>query len=83
VIARLAEALESTSDYLLGMETEDGTVSEGRVTEPVRRLAEIANRLSALRQEELVRIAAALEQFEREEDNKMAVSLDLTPPTTP
>jgi transcriptional regulator with XRE-family HTH domain len=64
VMARLADTLETTVSYLLGMG------DEGRVTiivpEAVRRLAEIACRLSEMRQEELVRIAAALEQLERE-----------------
>lgn len=66
-ITKLANALDTTVDYLLGEEVN----GSGRVTvtvpEGVRRLTEIANRLSEIRQEELVRIAAALEQVEREQ----------------
>lgn len=67
LITKLANALDTTVDYLLGEEVN----GSGRVTvtvpEGVRRLTEIANRLSEIRQEELVRIAAALEQVEREQ----------------
>lgn len=67
LITKLANALETTVDYLLGEDVN----GSGRVTvtvpEGVRRLTEIANRLSEIRQEELVRIAAALEQIEREQ----------------
>jgi transcriptional regulator with XRE-family HTH domain len=67
VMTKLANALETTLDYLIGAEgTHDGRVTV-TVPEGVRRLTEIANRLSELRQEELVRIAAALEQVEREQ----------------
>lgn len=67
LLAKLANALETTVDYFIGADQ----AANGRVTvtvpEGVRRLTEIANRLSEIRQEELVRIAAALEQVEREQ----------------
>jgi DNA-binding Xre family transcriptional regulator len=66
VMARLADTLETTVSYLLGMGTGDEEHVTIIVSEPVRRLAEIACRLSEMRQEELVRIAAALEQLEGE-----------------
>lgn len=72
VMTKLAKALETTVDYFIG--ADDST--NGRVTvtvpEGVRRLTEVANRLSELRQEELVRIAEVLEKFEREEAERNA-----------
>lgn len=71
LITKLANALETTVDYFIGADKP----GNGRVTvtvpEGVRRLTEIANRLSEIRQEELVRIAAALEQVEREQTKNL------------
>lgn len=63
----LAEALETTTDYLSG--PEDAVKDDGRVAvmlpEALIELTQIAERLSEIRQEELVRIAATLEDMER------------------
>lgn len=65
-LRRIADALDTSIDYLLG-DTDDATPPVARLPEPIRQLAEIANRLSGVRQDELVRIAATLEQLEREQ----------------
>lgn len=62
LMARIADALATTVDYLLG-EGED----RPPMPEAISRLSEVANRLSEIRQEELVRMAEALEKLEREQ----------------
>lgn len=65
-LRRIAEALGTTDDYLLtGGDVDDGRI-EMRLPESLRQLALIANRLSEVRQDELLHIAATLEQLERE-----------------
>lgn len=65
-LRRIADALDTSIDYLLG-DTDDATPPMPRLPEPIRRLALIANRLSGIRQDELLHIAATLEQLEREQ----------------
>lgn len=62
VMQRIADALGTTVDYLLG-----GGEDQPPVPDAIRRLSEIANRLSGIRQEELIRIAEALAKLEREQ----------------
>lgn len=65
-LRRIADALDTSIDYLLG-DTDDPAPPVQRLPEPIRQLALIANRLSGVRQDELLRIAATLEQLEREQ----------------
>lgn len=65
-LRRIADALDTSIDYLLG-DTDDPTPPVQRLPEPIRQLASIANRLSGVRQDELLRIATTLEQLEREQ----------------
>jgi transcriptional regulator with XRE-family HTH domain len=67
VLTAIAEALETTVDYL----SEEGDVEDnGQVAvmldEPGRKLAEVTANLSATRKEELIRIAETLLAMERE-----------------
>lgn len=66
VMTRIADALNTTVDYLLG-ENGDRQPPMQKLPEPIRQLAEVAGRLSEVRQEELLHIAAALEKLEREQ----------------
>lgn len=63
-LRRIADALDTSIDYLLG-DTDDATPPMPRLPEPIRQLALIAKRLSDIRQDELLRIAATLEELER------------------
>lgn len=62
----IATALGVTPDYLLGR-SEYRKPPKEKLPEQVRQLANIAGRLSAARQEELLRIAETLEEMERRE----------------
>jgi transcriptional regulator with XRE-family HTH domain len=65
IVAKLANALEVSVDYLVGLSDnpERGT---NDLPEQVRQLARLAGKLSEKKQEELLRIAATLEELERE-----------------
>lgn len=67
-LKKIADALETTPDYLMRSDEED---DDRRVAvllpEPIRKLAQIAGNLSDVRQEELIRIAEALEKLERDQ----------------
>jgi Predicted transcriptional regulators len=67
-LKKIAEALGVSVDYLLG-ESEDRQpqIEKPPMPEAIRRLSEVANRLSDVRQEELIRIAEALAKLEREQ----------------
>lgn len=65
-IAKIAEALETNTNYFLTDSAGDTRVAV-MLPEPLRQLAEVAGRLSEVRQGELLRIAAALEELEREQ----------------
>lgn len=67
-LKRIADALETTPEYLMRSdeETDDKRVPV-LLPEPIRRLAQIAGGLSDVRQEELIRLAEALEKLEREQ----------------
>lgn len=65
-LKRIADALDTSIDYLLG-ESDIRKPVPTEVPEAIRRISEIAGRLSESRQEELLRIAHALEGVEQEE----------------
>src|SRR5690606_34889023 len=64
-IKKIADALETSVSYLLG-ENDNKNVPTKPLPEPIRQLAQIASNLSKVRQEELIRIAKALAEMERE-----------------
>jgi transcriptional regulator with XRE-family HTH domain len=64
-LKNIAGALGVSVDYLLGQSDERGALGPA-LPETMRQLTEIANRLPEMRQEELVRIARALLELERE-----------------
>lgn len=65
----IAAALDTTVAYLSGEgeAQEDSERVAVLLTEPIRQLAEVANSLSEIRQEELIRMARALVELEREQ----------------
>lgn len=65
-LKQLVAALDTSTDYLLD-ESDDEAPPIQKLPEPIRQLAEIANQLSGIRQEELLRIAHALHQLEAEQ----------------
>lgn len=66
ILTKIANALEiDISELMTGDNTQ--LVAASEVPEAVRQLAKIAGKLSGVRQEELVRIAEALEKLEREQ----------------
>lgn len=62
----LVAALDTSTDYLLD-ESDDEEPPIQKLPEAIRQLAEIANQLSGVRQEELLRIAQALRQLEEDQ----------------
>lgn len=66
----LADALEVSTDYLLG-ESDDSSPPAGTMPGALRELLRIAGDLSVMRQEELVKIAVALAALERERATHM------------
>jgi transcriptional regulator with XRE-family HTH domain len=65
----IAQALDTTVDYLSseGEPEDDGRRVAVMLDEPGRKLAEVAKNLSAIRKEELIRIAETLVAMEREQ----------------
>jgi transcriptional regulator with XRE-family HTH domain len=76
IIGQIATALNTTTDYLMGGDMESKEPPMQKLPEPIRQLAEIANDLSEARQEELLRIAAALLQLEREQHGSEPMSTE-------
>lgn len=69
ILKEIADALGTTVEFLMdGEEDEDAPKHE--MPESVRNLVRVAARLSEVRQEELLRIAAALEKLEREQEDR-------------
>jgi transcriptional regulator with XRE-family HTH domain len=67
-LRRIAVALGTTPEYLLGhdgAEPLDDHLVPVMLPAPIRHLAQVAMRLSELRQEEAIRIVEALEEMER------------------
>jgi transcriptional regulator with XRE-family HTH domain len=64
-LTAICKALGCTSDYLLG-KSKNRYPATNELPELVRQLARVASRLSEARQEELIRLAALLEDLERE-----------------
>lgn len=69
ILGRIAKVLEINVSELM---TGNGTVDDDKppmqkLPESIRRLAEVASRLSDVRREELLRIATSLEELEREQ----------------
>jgi transcriptional regulator with XRE-family HTH domain len=64
-LMKIAEALDTSADYLLG-ETEEEKPPLQKLPRQVRQLAEVARKLSEPRQEELLRIAALIDELDRE-----------------
>lgn len=69
-LRKIADALDTSTDYLLG-ETDDDTPPIQKLPVAIRQLAEVANQLSEVRQEELLRIGQALLQLEREQAKEL------------
>ena len=65
-LKRIAGALNTSVDYLLGTTEEEKPPME-QLPDAIRRIAEIASTLSRMRQEELARIAETLADLEREQ----------------
>ncbi len=67
ILGRIAQALNVPLSDLMTGDVEDGARDETQLPEAIRQIALIANRLSEVRQDELLRIATTLEQLEREQ----------------
>ena len=69
-LKRIADALDTSVDYLLG-ESDERKPPAKQLPEPIRRLADVAGRLSEMRQTELLKMAATLEELERDESDRI------------
>lgn len=70
-LRRIADALDTSIDYLLGNIDDDKPPIE-KLPEPIRQIAQVAGNLSEVRQEELLRIAGVLVDIEREQASTLA-----------
>lgn len=69
-LKKIADALDTSTDYLLG-EIDDDKPPIQKLPGAIRQLAEVANQLSGVRQEELLRIGQALLQLEKEQAKEL------------
>lgn len=66
IVKRLAEGLGTTVEYLMGVDDLSLTAAP-KMSAAIQQLAAIAGNLSEVRQEELIRIATALQALEHEQ----------------
>lgn len=77
IVAKLAQALNTTMSYLMGGETEGDEVPMQKLPELVKQIAEIASNMSELRQAEALRLLVTLAEIEREQDKPDAPGLSV------